>query len=251
MSLSLSFALASALLFLISFPKAGKADTPNSLLLSQRLQEVLNSQKISDLDEFFSKQDAKTIKIRYRRLLQRFPNANWLIQPSETLENGRQSIKVTVQGNQAEGVLLHSLEAKQHFTFNIIDKKISSPKLVSEYAIIQTSENPLQITLGIPEVVLTGTKYDFDVILENPLGDSIIAGGLIPITPEEALKNESPGMELIPMGGGGLFKSVQAPLSPGVQNWAAFLAHPKGLISISKMVRVVSEKKELSPGKAK
>ena len=57
----------------------------------------------------------------------------------------------------------------------------------------------------------------------------------------------SPNIELSPMGSGGLFKTVQAPLKPGKQKWAALIAHPDGLVSITKMVRVVSNKSDLIP----
>ena len=42
------------------------------------------------------------------------------------------------------------------------------------------------------------------------------------------------------MGGGGLFKSVQAPQVPGSQTWALMLVHPDGLVTATKRVRVVS-----------
>ena len=73
----------------------------------------------------------------------------------------------------------------------------------------------------------------------------MIIGGLIPITKEQIKSQVSPPIELAPLGGGGLFKSVKAPLKPGVQNWAALIAHPKGLISITKMVRVVELESEI------
>ena len=41
------------------------------------------------------------------------------------------------------------------------------------------------------------------------------------------------------------FKSVKAPLKPGIQNWAALLVHPDGVISITKMVKVVSIESEI------
>ena len=47
------------------------------------------------------------------------------------------------------------------------------------------------------------------------------------------------------MSSGGLFKSVKAPQSPGIQRWSALLAHPKGIISVTKMVKVVSNKEKL------
>ena len=54
-----------------------------------------------------------------------------------------------------------------------------------------------------------------------------------------------PSLRLEPMGGGGLFKTVQAPQTPGSQFWAAMLVHPDGVVTMSKRVRVVSSKQEL------
>ena len=49
-----------------------------------------------------------------------------------------------------------------------------------------------------------------------------------------------PNVSLEPMGGGGLFKSVQAPQAPGSQTWALMLVHPDGVVTATKRVRVVS-----------
>ena len=57
----------------------------------------------------------------------------------------------------------------------------------------------------------------------------------------------SPSMELGALGGGGLFKTVQAPQSPGSQTWAVLLVHPDGIVSATKRVRVVSDRKSLEP----
>ena len=42
------------------------------------------------------------------------------------------------------------------------------------------------------------------------------------------------------MGGGGLFKSVRAPQTPGSQTWALMMVHPDGVVTATKRVRVVS-----------
>ena len=104
----------------------------------------------------------------------------------------------------------------------------------------------MAITLGIPDAVLTGERYDIDIILNDPLENTLIAGGLTPLNPDELLTQKSPAIELSPMGGGGLFKSVQAPLQPGTQNWAAIIVHPEGLISVTKLVKIVSSPDELN-----
>jgi hypothetical protein len=54
-------------------------------------------------------------------------------------------------------------------------------------------------------------------------------------------------LQLGALGGGGLFKSVQAPYTPGFQTWAILLVHPKGVVSATKRVLVVADKTQLIP----
>ena len=103
------------------------------------------------------------------------------------------------------------------------------------------------MSLSIPDAVLTGQRYDVDLVLDEPLNGAMAAGGIVAITPEQVAAMASPDLSLEPLGGGGLFKSVQAPLNPGSQTWAMLLVHPKGIISASKWVRVVADKEQLNP----
>ena len=111
-------------------------------------------------------------------------------------------------------------------------------------SLLRSGDQPLPVSLEIPDAVLTGSRYDVDVIFEQPLGQAIVAGGLIPLTPQEVVEQARPNLRLEPMGGGGLFKTVQAPQTPGSQFWAAMLVHPDGVVTMTKRVRVVSSKQD-------
>ena len=67
------------------------------------------------------------------------------------------------------------------------------------------------------------------------------------MTPQQVLEQKSPDIQLEPLGGGGLFKSVQAPFQPGSQVWAALLVHPDGIVTVSKRVQVVNDRSKLRP----
>ena len=62
---------------------------------------------------------------------------------------------------------------------------------------------------------------------------------LIELTPDQRLEQQRPLVQLAPLGGGGLFKQVQAPQRTGVQAWAVMLVHPDGVVTATKQVRVV------------
>ena len=74
-----------------------------------------------------------------------------------------------------------------------------------------------------------------------------MAGGIAAVSPAQVAAMESPSLELAALGGGGIFKTVRAPLTPGVQTWALLLVHPRGLVTATKLVRVVADRKVLEP----
>jgi hypothetical protein len=113
-------------------------------------------------------------------------------------------------------------------------------ELLAQQSLLRSGERPLAVDVAIPDVVLTGSRYDVDLIVEEPLGQALVAGGLIDLTDEQLSAQMRPNLPLAPQGGGGLFKSVQAPQQPGSQTWAVMLVHPDGVVTATKRVRVVS-----------
>ncbi len=215
--------------------------------LSIKVQESLNNKNNSYLKFLHSRKEALNLEHRKTRFLNHFPNAKWTIKPLERLKDGRSMIEVSISGEKQSEIHKYSLEAKQKLAISHINNEIISQEIVSEYSIMRSNKNVLPITLNIPDVVLTGTRYHVDVIFEEPLGDAIIAGGLITLTNEHANNQSSPPIDLFPLRAGGLFKSVQAPFEPGRQGLAAMLVHPEGLISITKVVKVVSNQSQITP----
>ena len=75
----------------------------------------------------------------------------------------------------------------------------------------------------------------------------MVAGAIQPVSAAQLLQLQTPDLPLEALGGGGLFKSVQAPYQPGSQTWAVLLVHPKGVVAASKQVRVVADRQSLQP----
>ncbi len=219
----------------------GKAKDTGIQDLSEKLERSLNQKAETNLGELISKQNFDNIKNRYLTFLAIFPQSKWYIKPTTLLPDGRQLLEIDVNGSKDNGDHKYSFIAKQILAVNINQNKIIDQEVISEYSILKSVKNQLIVSLSIPNQVLTGSRYDIDVILDKPLGDSMVAAGLINVTTEQLQKQEFPPIELHPMGGGGLFKSVTAPLTAGKQHWAALLAHPEGIISITKLVKVISD----------
>ena len=86
----------------------------------------------------------------------------------------------------------------------------------------------------------TGERYEINLIVEKPLDDSLIASGMIIINNNKNVKISNNQFGIKPTQSGGLFKYIQAPLSPGFQTISAIITHPKGIYSITKKIEVGS-----------
>ncbi len=99
-------------------------------------------------------------------------------------------------------------------------------------------DKKIDISFSIPDKVLTGTKYDIDIILNEPLEEVIIAGGIKAHQVESFLE---PEIDLEPLVSGGIYKMTRAPSKPGIQIWSGIIAHPKGIITFTKSIDIVEK----------
>ena len=184
---------------------------------------------------------------RWSALRQQFGNARWQLTPAAADRNGQPTVNLRVTATRVQGSVTYRLTADQLLILYSDGRRINGQTLLREQSILRSGEVDLPVSLLIPDVVLTGQRYDVDVIFDEPLEGALVAGGLLALTPQQVAAMESPSMDLAALGGGGLFKSVQAPYSPGSQTWAVLMVHTKGLITATKRVRVVADKAQLKP----
>ena len=105
----------------------------------------------------------------------------------------------------------------------------------------------MNLPLGLSALEHASSARAADARPPRDFAGALTAGGIAALSPEQVAAMESPPMELGALGGGGLFKTVQAPYTPGSQTWAVLLVHPRGVISATKRVRVVSDRAQLTP----
>jgi len=213
--------------------------------ISKTLQSNLNKKRNNPFTVFSSKEASIELNNLYKNFIKRFPDAKWSIKRGDDLGDGRASLDIEITGSQTKGDLLYKLESKQKVGYEIENKKISNSEIISSYSIVRTGNKDIQISVSSPNMALTGTQYEFNLILDKPVKNEILAGGLINLSSKQIKNNLNPHIELLPLGSGGLFKLVQAPLSPGNQYLAAIIAHPDGIISITKSIKIVSNQSSL------
>ena len=212
---------------------------------SSRLQTVLNSSGPSSggptsFDTVASVELQPVLAQRYQRFRQDFPEVTWQVEPAEPTPDGRQTLTLRVRGAAESEGLNYALEASEQIAIRLEGGQLVEQELLAQQSLLRSGERPLAVNVSIPDVVLTGSRYDIDLVVEEPLGQALVAGGLLDLTDEQLSAQIRPNLPLAPLGGGGLFKSVQAPQQPGSQTWAVMLVHPDGVVTATKRVRVVS-----------
>ncbi len=241
------FALLSASM-VFTRPEAMAAPPGPALL--QNLEQALNNGSPSGLTALVEAGpglDPALLEARYNILRDRFPDARWTVTSGAPLRDGRPTVTIAVSGSRMEGPFRYSLQAEQLLALSANGSLLNGQELIRETTTMRSGEASLPVSVLIPDAVLTGQRYDVDVVFDEPLDGAVAAGGITAITPEQISALQTPDLELAALGGGGLFKTVQAPLKPGSQTWAVLLVHPKGIVSTTKRVRVVADKASLTP----
>jgi hypothetical protein len=241
---SLPLAAGAALLLSAALPGRAAAPSPQQL---QALEAAFNGQ--GDLGQLLQEGpglDPAAVQARRQRLLRQFPNARWQLSPGPE-RAGRPTVLLQVRGSRDDGPLRFRLEAEQQLLLESDGRRINGQTVLRDQALVRSGDADLPVTVLIPDTVLTGQRYDVDVIVDEPLDGAILAGGITDISGDQVTALDSPALRIGALGGGGLFRVVRAPLNPGEQTWAVLLVHPDGLVSASKRVRVVAEREQLQP----
>ena len=215
----------------------------------QALQDALNSSSAEALTAVLEPGNGlDPDEVLRRRLLLRdqFPDARWTVQPGAPLKDGRATTQINVTGSRDEGPYRFRFEAEQQLVLGVSGNRFNSQEVIRSTSVLRSGANDLKLSLLIPDAVLTGQRYDLDVVFDEPLNGAVIAGALKPVSVGELLRMRTPDLQLEALGGGGIFKSAQAPYQPGTQTWAVLLVHPDGIVAASKQVRVVADRAALS-----
>lgn len=224
--------------------------TPATPGLLQALEQALNARDDAPLAALLRSGpglDPAQLRQRRQLLRQRFPDLTWQVKPGPPQRDGQPTVLISTTGTRLQDATSFRLDAQQLLTLESDGSHLSGQSLLSETSMLRSGEKTLPVVLQAPDAVLTGQRYDLDLIVDEPLAGALVAGGIASVSPAQVAAMESPPLELGALGGGGLFKTVRAPLTPGLQTWALLLVHPRGVITATKRIRVVADRKALDP----
>ena len=233
-SFSKLFPLVYIFFYLISARHAISMDFKEEILVN--LESNLNKRNIDFIDKLFEDNKQEKIIRKYNKLIGEFPNAKWKIKDISPNNNKNKIVNVNLNGSKFINERKYILKSNFNFIFSFKNGKFEDPKIKNHLTTIRNDNEELDIDILIPDKVLTGSNYNLDIVINNPLNGSIIAGAINEYQETNLIKED---INLIPLVSGGLYKVTRAPIKPGIQIWTGLIAHPKGLISFTKSVDIL------------
>ena len=206
-------------------------------LFSNQLEEILNQRKDHLLKNLFLQKSFSKFNKQYLAFKNKYKDSKWSIKMISN-DQHKSLLDVNINSTRTINDQIYNLQSKQTVKIETFKNKIKVYQVIDEESILNSQDSPLSVKLISPEKVLTGERYEINLIIENPLDNALTASGMIVIKDNEKMKLSNDRFGIKPDQSGGLFKYIQAPLEPGYQTISAIITHPEGIYSITKKIKV-------------
>ena len=202
------------------------------------LENSLNARNLKFIKKNFKIDENKNIPKQFSNIINDFPDSKWKIKRLKSSIPNKNILRIKVSGEKIINGEIHMLESDFDYLFSIVNGKIDEGIIRNLFTTIRNDNKKIDISFKIPDKVLTGSKYDIDIILNKPLEEVIIAGSIKPHQVYSFFEQE---ILLEPLATGGIFKMTRAPSEPGIQIWSGVIAHPEGMITFTKSIDIVDK----------
>ena len=206
--------------------------------LTRNLEKSLNSRNLEFIKKNFNNDVKQNISKQFSKIINEFPNSKWKIKQIKSKIPNKDILRIKVLGEKVVDGEIHILESSFDYLFSIVNGKIDQGTIINLFTTIRNDDKKIDVSFNIPNKVLTGSKYDIDIILNKPLEEVIIAGAIRPHKVNSFIEQN---ILLEPLASGGIFKITRAPSKPGIQIWSGIIAHPEGMITFTKSINIVNE----------
>ena len=204
----------------------------------RNLENSLNARDLEFISKNFINDENQNIKKQFSKIINDFPDSKWKIKRLDSNIPNKNILRINVSGKKIVDREIHILESNFDYLFSTVNGKIDEGIIKNLFTTIRNDDKKIDISFKIPDKVLTGAKYDIDIILNKPLEEVIIAGAIKPHQVNSFFEQE---ILLEPLSSGGIFKMTRAPSKPGIQIWSGIIAHPEGIITFTKSIDIVEK----------
>lgn len=179
------------------------------------------------------------------QLWQRYPQLRYQTQVQSWKAEGNAIVVETVtqitgtqSANNISMMLNSTIQSRQRFE----GEKIVRQDVLSERSQLTAGSKPPTVNVNLPQQVKVGQQYNFEVVVQEPLGNDYLLGAALeePIKPENYLNSTLVNLELL--SAGGLFKVGRAPVRPDDRWVSGILIRGDGMTLVTQRLQVVNGK---------
>ena len=208
-------------------------------LLTDQLESILNKKDDRLLKDLFLEKTFKEFDKKYLDFKKKYKDTKWSFTLIENHPDNK-ILDIKIRSTTTIGNQIYNLNSRQLVKIETTKNKIKNYKVINEESILSSQDSPLVINIISPDKVLTGERYEINLIIEKPLDSSLIASGMIVIKNQKNINISKQNFGIKLNQSGGLFKYIKAPLEPGTQTISAIITHPEGIYAITKKIKVGS-----------
>lgn len=225
------------------------ATAPEELTeIIEGVEEAANDRDLDEVMEYYSPKftsadglTRSSFSSALAKVWKNYPRVKYTTEIESWSQEGDKLVAQTVtkirgiRKDQGRVVRLNStLRSRQYFQ----DEQIVYQEILNEQTKLTSGENPPQIRVIAPKTVAVGEKYNFDVIVNEPLGDNVLLGAVKEERTASGLYLNPTALELEPLPAGGIYKVATAPLLPE-SNWlSAIVVRGDGITMVTQRVKV-------------
>ena len=218
----------------------------------EKIDRAANRQDIDDVMDFYSNDftnsdglNRESLEQALTKFWQLYTTVEYRTEVKSWERDGDAIIAETItyitgiqQMKNRNMALTSTITSKQRYE----DEKIVEQEILEERNQLTTGNEPPTIDVNLPKEVKAGEQYNFDVIVEEPLGNQIMLGAawVEPIN-EKSYSLEPANFKLEVLSSGGIFKIGEAPEN-SEDKWLSAVLMRKGGITIGTYrLRVLDE----------
>ncbi|MBE9190492.1 nuclear transport factor 2 family protein [Gloeocapsopsis crepidinum LEGE 06123] len=176
------------------------------------------------------------------QLWQRYPQLRYTTRVESWKPEGRAIVAETItniSGSQVQDNRNLMFNATIRSRQRIENEKIVRQDILWERSQLRAGAKPPTIEVRLPQQVKAGQQFNFDAIVQEPLGDDYLLGAVIeePVQSGNYLNPVPIELELLPAGG--IFKQGRAPAA-GNHRWiSAIVVRGDGMTMVTQRLQVV------------
>ncbi len=243
--------LGASLAAIAPLPARAQGSPPAQLTtLLNELEAAANRRDLEAVMAFYAEDfstddalDRGAVSAGLAKLWERYDNLTYTTELVDFSQQGDRLIAETVteirgvrNDNGRDVRLISSVRSRQA----IANNQVTSQEILAERTQIFLGANPPTIDVSLPEQVMPGEMFNFDVIVAEPLGSDLLLGGALEESIDRDRYLEPSDFDLQLLQAGGIFKQGRAPEQPEDRWLSAIVIREDGITMVTQRLRVVS-----------